>query len=128
MRWAAALLLLALAACGEPEPGSAEWAEQRLKQQDEARRSVREVGEARERERLTLGAQPAASPARLKEELLLEYGARLTRLQRSALLAVTIASREEGEDMCRKWIAENDKFGRGVSGEEKRSDGEKRRE
>ncbi len=52
-------------------------------------------------------------PARIKRDLLAKYGAELTPLQRSALLGAPIASREEGEALCRRWIEENRRFEKG---------------
>jgi hypothetical protein len=102
-----------LAACGEPEPAEDPISAARARQArlDEARERARSYEEAREARRLGLGAAPENS-ARIRQDLLERYGARLTPFQRSALLTEPISTREEAEARCLRWIAENERFER----------------
>jgi hypothetical protein len=117
-RAAAAIFWLALAGCGgpEPQPGTIEYARKRDKERRDAEDRVRDYDAAHEQERIRLGmGGGAGSIAKIRQDLLAEYGPRLTPFQRSALLTAPLASRDDGETMCRKWIAENEAFERGSS-------------
>jgi hypothetical protein len=81
----------------------------------ERARAQREVYERLKRRK---GDEAGAETAgKIRRDLLEKYGPALTPFQRSALLSAPIASREEGEAMCRRWIEENQAFekGRGPS-------------
>lgn len=118
----AAALLLAGGGCASEEPerkrgpevGHVSYVQsrERLRARDEAAERAKEGWEAIERRRLGI-QESSGNSSRLKRELLDAYGVRLTPFQRSALLSSSIATREEGEAMCRKWIEENERFERG---------------
>jgi hypothetical protein len=115
-RRAVFLVVLALAGCGEPEPSPLERARARDAELQAARAQAKDREEAIEKQRLGLGPSPIRSrneALHWKQDLLNEYGARLTPLQRSALVTAELGSREEGEALCKKWTAENEAFDRG---------------
>jgi hypothetical protein len=107
-------LCVVAAGCSHPEPTPSDRAQAQQQQLEDAQARRRSYDEARMKASLGTGAaQP--SMEEIKQSLLDQYGMDLTPFQRTALLTARISSREEGEKMCQRWVAENRRFGAGAT-------------